>query len=609
MIYPDLSNSDILALDLETYDPNLKTKGNGVYRKEGFILGVALSNGKGFNAFYGFDHKDIPFEERNKNKAYIKDQLSKCKQVVGAHILYDIDWLENFEGMKVNGFLRDVLIAEPLINELQYKFSLENVLKKYLNKSKNTSKPEKFCTDNKLIGDFRQHLHKMSFEAVSDYALGDTADLIEAHNKQLDIINYEGTKDIYDLECELLRVLLMMRKNGVRIDLNRLYKTGMQLQDKLLWYDNYFKKEVGKYINVNAAADMLYVFRKFNFPITYNTPTELMLSKGKIKGNPSFDKLALMRVDHPIVKAILNARHIKTLLSFYIEPYPDLICPDGRIHCNFHPLKCDAGGTITGRLSASQPNLQQVSGKDEEDQNDIDNDLKGQIIRKLFLPNEGCLWGKKDLSQIEYRMISHYGRGVSAEHIRERYRKEPKTDYHKEMMEMANLPDRKTTKALNFGAAYNMGWRKMAIAFMWEQEFAKEVYSRYHAKVPFIKYTSQLVADSAIAKRYIVTILGRRSRLKNDKLAYQMFNHLIQGSCADYMKKAMVDGYKAGIFDIIPLHLTVHDELDNSLPHTKEAYQAWKELDFIMNHTIPTMRVPVKSSSEIGFNWGELVEI
>lgn len=618
MNYPDLFNAEILALDIETHDPNLKTKGSGVYRKDGFILGVSLSDGK-FSEFYGFDHKDVPYETRNKNKAYIKEQLSKVKQVLGANILYDVDWLENYEGMKVNGVLRDLLIAEPLIDELQYKFNLDNVLKKYLNESKNVNELSTFCNNNNLKGDFRQYLHLMPLDKVSNYAIGDTKHLITAHNKQLEIIYRDNIGYIYDIECRLLRVLLLMRKTGVRINMERLYRTGMYLQDKLLYYDNLIKKEVGKYINVNASKDMLYVFNKFKLPITYNAPTDLMLQKGKVQGNPCFDKLLLEKINHPIVKYILNARHIKTLLNFYIEPYPELVCKDGRLHCNFHSMKSDEGGTITGRLSSSQPNLQQVSGKDEEDEtNNVDDELLGQIIRKLFIPENGCLWGKKDLSQIEYRMMVHYGRGHSADYMRERYNKDPKTDFHNEMQEITNLPDRKTTKRMDFGAAYSMGPNSMSYKFSWELAHAKEMYDMYHAKVPFIRYTSKLVADRAIEKGYIVTILGRHSHLRSERLSYQKFNHLIQGSCADYLKKAMVDAYEAGIFDLIPLHLTVHDELDNSIPHKKECYQASLELSNIMENalskTIPgvmpiALRVPVKASNEVGFNWGELIEI
>jgi len=162
---------------------------------------------------------------------------------------------------------------------------------------------------------------------------------------------------------------------------------------------------------------------------------------------------------------------------------------------------------------------------------------------------------------------------------------------------------------LNFGAAYSMGAKSMSIKFLWEKEYAKQIYNNYHAKVPFIKYTSNLVSKSAIEKGFIVTVLGRRSRLKSEKLAYQKFNHLISGSCADYIKKTMVCAYKAGIFNTIPLHITVHDELDNSVPHTREGYEAWRELGHIMNNAIPTLRVPIRSSSELGFNWGDLIEL
>ena len=290
---------------------------------------------------------------------------------------------------------------------------------------------------------------------------------------------------------------------------------------------------------------------------------------------------------------------MKTLLEMFIIPYQDLIV-DGRLHCNFNPLRSDEGGTVSGRFSSSNPNLQQVSAKKEGNE--------GQIIRKIFIPEENQLWLKNDWSQIEYRLIAHYARGAGSDTIRNRYNNDPKTDYHDEMGQMTGLPDRKIVKTLNFGAAYGMGPKKMALTYGWTEEYAYNIYNMYHAKVPFVHITSNAVANTASTRGYIKTILGRKARLKSKDKSYVMFNRLIQGSAADLMKKAIADSYEAGVFNTLTPHLTVHDELDCSMPNTKEGREAAKELKLIMENCIK-LKVPIISDAELGENWGTLTSM
>jgi len=400
-------------------------------------------------------------------------------------------------------------------------------------------------------------------------------------------------------------LLLQMRRSGVRLNKDKLYKTGLELSDIQFDLQEELNEFSGFIMNVNSNKDLEKLFEKENIPITYNAPTDRMLLDGKILGNPSFSKPVLETTAHPIVKKILELRHISTLLSLFIHSYPEYIVGD-RLHCQFNQLRSDNFGTVSGRFSSSNPNLQQVSNKEEEDHIHSDSEiLNGLIIRKLFIPEEDHHWLKMDWSQIEYRIIAHYAIGEGSELIRRRYNEDPNVDYHDEIGEMVGLTSRKTVKNLNFGTAYSMGIATMAKKFNMELEEAQNIYKMYHAKVPFVRETSRRVINKSKRVGFIKSILGRRARMPSSKKAYVMFNRLIQSSAADIMKKAMVDAYNAGIFEVLIPHITVHDELDSSMPKTQEGEEAGKELKNIMESCIK-LKVPIKVDAEIGNNWGEL---
>lgn len=608
LTYHNYKTDSLISVDTEAYDPYLTEKGNGVYRNDGKILGVSFSNGE-LSEYYPLRHIDTSPEKFEQNLRYIRDQLSAPNKKVFANAIYDLDWLVNWEGIGVGGELHDIQLAEPLINEYRRSYSLNTLSQYYLNSTKLSQSLDYYAVSvgipvsksNPAI----KHIKDFPGEVVAPYGQEDTRLTIEVFKQQLPILERNDLMGIYTLERSLIPLLLQMRKIGVRIDKDKLFKTGMNLAD--IRYD--LQEEIDSMlnisINVNSNKDLEKVFNKFNIPIVYGEPTKRMIINGIFRGNPSFKKEILSRIDHPIVKKILELRHISTLLNLFFNPYPDLLVGD-RLHCNFNQLRSDESGTVSGRLSSSNPNLQQVSGKKEEDFTSIQSDiLSGQIVRKLFIPEDGYNWVKMDLSQIEYRLIAHYALGEGSELIRARYNSNPKTDYHEELGKMTNIDDRKTVKNLNFGAAYGMGKDKMAITHGWDYSHATTVYNQYHRKVPFVKETSNRVGNKAKRVGFIKTILNRRCHIPASNKAYVMFNRLIQGSAADVMKKSMADAYNAGLFNVLYPHLVVHDEWDVSSPNTKEGDEASKELKHIME-TCVKIKVPIIAQCEKGKNWGEL---
>lgn len=626
MTYPDLSKEPYIQFDIETYDPNLLKKGTGVYRKDGFILGVAISGAPGSpSEYYSLNHIDTTRSEAEKNKKYLTDILGSQIPKLGTNIKYDLDWLENFEGIKVNGRLHDIQIAAPLLDEYRFSYSLENLAQDLLGESKKNDLPFKWALSHglpvKKRSDAVKYLKDMPYNVVRPYALGDVdlpGRIFEIQKRQME---EQGLIEIYDLECKVIRVLLQMRKTGVRLDVDRLYRVGMAIKDEVYLKEQKLFKQLGRKVNIKSTKDKQWILDKFGLEYPHNPPTKLMREKGVTKGNPCIDKNVLKSLKHWSAQAILELTHLKQLDSLYIGPYMDLLVGD-RIHCDFQQLRADDSGTVSGRFSGKNPNLQQVSAK-KEDEEDVTNPLlKGKIIRDLFIPEEGCVWNKNDWSQIEYRLISHYAMGPGADLIREKYQNDPKTDYHSEVQRMAGFPMdeeyRKLAKTLNFGIAYSMGPSRMAKTYSWDLEYAKELHTLYHSKVPFVRYTSNRVAAKAKQTGFVFTLLKRRARLDKETLkfletrdkqykdrSYVMFNRLIQGSAADLMKLAMVQAYEKGLFDTLPLHITVHDELDVSMPKTKEGFEVALELKNTMENCVK-LRVPIISDAEYGKTWGSL---
>ena len=590
MQYPDLSSAKMMCVDIETYDPELKAYGPGVYRRDGNILGVGIATNEGFSEYYNFGHKPVNMEERKKNLAFVREALAlPCKKLF-ARYSYDMDWLENWAGIKVNGEIHDIQVAEPLIDENQFSFSLDNLAKKYLGYGKTKSTIEKFCEDHGMKGDARKWLYMMPYDVVRPYVLGDIEEPLDIFEKQWAIMKEQGLLDVYHIEIGIARMLLQMRKNGVRLDVPYVNKMIGEMETEIKKQELVLFNEYGNF-NYNSTAQIAPIFDSLGLPYRIIEKT----------GNPSITADDLALLNHPIAQQITGIKKLsKARKTFFINSFTEARVA-GRIHTSFEQLKADEMGTITGRFSSRNPNLQQIPARDK---------IIGPMCRRAFIPEEGHDWGKIDWSQVEYRIIAHYASGPQSDNIRREYSENPKTDYHQFVMGLTGL-DRKPAKNLNFGAAYFMGAKTCSQKFHWSIEEAKELLTLYHSKVPFVRHTGNQVSSIARGRGYVKTIAGRRSRVTPEMLKHRkefvMFNHLIQGTAADIMKIAMKQGWEKGLFEpgaLVP-HLTVHDELDVSVPRTKEGNEAFKELKHTME-TCVELRVPIIADAEIGKNWQDL---
>lgn len=602
--YKDFLSQEFIAFDVETKDPALKEKGPGQYRNDGEIVGYSLASASGASSYFDISHNDTTAETKERNLNFLAHVLSAQPIVVTANGLYDIDWLQNTQGVNGDYFrvpknVHDIQYAEPLLDEYG-KFSLNSLCRKYeINEKKETALVH-WCEEQGFSGDPRKYIYKMPAKLVAEYAAYDALSTLLIYKKQLDLLRKDDLYQLFLLECAMLPILAQMRKTGVRIDKNKLNLVEQRLRSLA----DSVKKELitisgDSEFNPKSSANCAKLFDKLGVAYPRNAQTEKMRAENT-PGSPQINTDFLNKIADkvPSAQKIKQWRHFSTLINTFILPYKNFIVGD-RIHALFHPLRSDDYGTVSGRFSSSMPNLQQV----DKTKVDLGGGLEGKVIRQLFIPEEDHLWACADQSQEEYRLIAHYATGPGADEFRAQYNDNPDFDMHDYIAQTTGFI-RDNAKRLNFGGAYFLGAQTCATKFLWELDEAKRFLETYHKKVPFLRPTRDLVIATAQRRGYIKTILGRRARTHASRKLTSMFNRLIQGSAGDIMKKSLLDCYNAGIFTTLPLHITVHDEIDVSCPRTKEGTEALKEMCYLMENCVK-LKVPLRVACETGENWGE----
>ena len=607
MDFPNIKDADKIAIDLETKDPNIMDKGPGWATNDGEIIGVAIAV-DGWKGYYPIRHETGFNHDPRVVFDWLNEMLSGEGEKIAHNATYDFGWLEA-EGVKWNGRIIDTMIAAPLINENKYSYSLNAVAKEYLAESKNEFLLNETAAQWGVNP--KSEMFKIPSQYVGEYAEQDAVLCLKLWDRLKPEITQQDLQTVFDLETDLIPILMKMRKKGVRVDLEQLKKAEksfIKRENELL---DFVFKETNLKCDIWAARSIATVFDqcKIDYPKTD-------------KGNPSFTKSFLEFHPHPVPKAIVQARNFnkaRTTFLHTIEKYQH----NGRIHANINQLRTENGGTLTGRFSYSNPNLQQIPAKD-----DAESDIKiGSLVRGLFLPEEGEKWGSFDYSQQEPRLVSHYANIVKlegAEKIVKAYNEDKETDFHTIMAEIGNIP-RKSAKTINLGLFYGMGVGKLSDQLGIDPEEGKSLIKQYNERVPFVRQLADAVSDHANKRGAVKTFLGRRCRFElwepkafgsykaypldrakeeygeytplKRSGTYKALNRLIQGSAADQTKKAMVDLDKEGITPMIQ----IHDELAISL---KDDPETQKKIIDIMENTIE-MSVPSKVDVAIGKNWGE----
>ena len=515
----DLQDVDTVAIDIETYDPNLKTKGLGAIRKDGFITGVAVATGKD-TVYFGLHHSDKTTSKEEEKEFW--DQLNK-KLLQNSNIIkvfhnaiYDVCWLRAVTGKMLKGRLVDTMVAASVIDENRFKYSLDALSKDYLNDSKyKYDLYEKAAIEG--IKDPMSNMHKLSYGLVKVYAKQDvdlTLKLWNLFNKKLDKTLYtkaENNKvytcrNIFELETRLFPCLVEMKFKGVRIDTQKLEHLGKRLRrrrDNLL---SIIKKHTGLKLQLWAATSIKQLLDNRKITKFEKTPKS---------GMPKLPKDFLKTHEDRFLRMVSKAREADKAVNTFIEGLKSYIYK-GRIHADINQIKGDGGGTVTGRFSMSNPNLQQIPSKG----------YIGKKMRQLFIPEEGHTWGSFDYSQQEPRIVVHYAikHGLSeTEDLKERF-DDDKADFHQVVADMAKI-SRKQAKTINLGLFYGMGKGKLQAELNLDKAQAKTLFDTYHKKVPFVKELSDNLIQFAAKNKLIFTLEDRFCRFDKYESVNKRWNN------------------------------------------------------------------------------------
>jgi DNA polymerase I-like protein with 3'-5' exonuclease and polymerase domains len=604
--FPDLSHEDEIAIDLETRDENMKTLGTGWARRDGEIVGIAVAAGS-FKGYYPVNHQGGGNLPRSKVFKWIQEVLKTDAAKIMHNAQYDLGWIRSM-GWEVKGPIIDTMVTAALVDENRRSYSLNNLSIEMLGEMKSETELKEEAAQRGL--DAKAELWKMPAMAVGFYAEQDAVLTLKLWHHLKTFVKKEQLQTIWNTEMELLPILIKMREVGIKIDLDKaeiLKKQFKTLESSLI---TEIKKLSGVVVDIWAARSVAKAFDAVG--IKYD-----LTEKSKA---PSFTTNWLTNNEHPLAKLIREAREVNKLHSTFIDSFLRF-SHKGRIHAEINQLRSDTGGTVSGRLSYSNPNLQQIPARNKE---------YGKLIRGLFLPEEGCKWGSFDYSQQEPRLVVHYAAttdkklgGLAGADVLIKAYREDDADFHQVVADMANIP-RTQAKTINLGIFYGMGQAKLAKQLGITVEEAKAILAEYNSKVPFVKQLANRVQKQASETGAVKTIGGRKCRFNlyepksyglflaltekeyimehgslssaRRAMTYKALNRLIQGSAADQVKIAMVNCYKAGH---IPM-LQIHDELCFNI----ESESDEKNIINVMENSVE-LEVPNKVDVSIGDNWGE----
>ena len=604
--FPDLTHHKQIAVDLETCDPNLTTLGPGWARKDGYIVGIAVAAGD-WEGYFPVRHANGHNMDARIALKWLKKQMATPHiDKIMHNATYDLGWLRA-EGVEVQGRIIDTMITGAVVDENRYSYSLNSLGQKYLDESKDEKLLRVAAAEWGL--DPKAEMYKLPPEFVGRYAEQDAGMTLRLWERLKIELEKQDLWNIWNLETSLIPMMCDMRQLGVRVDLDKAEHAKKYLKSKGQELRTEIHRQTGVKIEPWAAASVAAVFE------------ELGLSYPKTEaGAPSFTKQYLSLHAHPVAQMIVKLREFDKANSTFIDT---ILRHEhkGRIHCEFHQLRSDDGGTVTGRFSSSNPNLQQIPARDPE--------IK-KLIRGLFIPEEGTKWGSFDYSSQEPRLLVHFAASLKGEYkhplvdkIVEEYHSGD-VDLHQMVADIAGIK-RKEAKVVNLGIMYGMGKGKLGDQLDISAEEAGELLATHQEKVPFVKELAELATRQAAKTGQIRTILGRRCRFHlwepasfgykkplpyeqalkeygqplRRAFTYKALNKLIQGSAADQTKKAMADCYAEGL---LPM-LTVHDELCFSVEGDD---QARRIKDIMENGLSDVLKVPSKVDDELKDNWGEI---
>jgi len=589
-----------IAIDLETCDPELTERGSGNVVGRGRIVGIAVAV-EGWSAYYPIAHEGGGNMDKKLVLNWLQDLFKQDSTFVFHNAMYDICWLRS-SGLIPPVKIVDTMIAASLVNENRWSFRLNDLAKEYAGIGKDEAVLQAAAREYGI--DAKKDMWKLPSMFVGQYAERDAESTLKLWHRMKIELSDQNLWPIFDTETKLFPCLVDMRFKGVRVDVEKADIIKKQLIEKENKILNKIKDLTGVTVELWAAASIAKVFDALKLPYDRTEKTNA----------PSFTKNFLSNHPNEIAQGISYAREINKAHTTFIDTIVKH-SHNGRIHADINQIRSDDGGTVTGRFSMSNPNLQQIPVRHKE---------LGPLIRSLFIPEKNHKWGVFDYSQQEPRILIHYAKLQRLDGINEisQAYESGEADFHAAVAKMAGI-ERSQAKTINLGLMYGMGKNKLMAELGLMKEAAEKLIDQYHKKAPFIKQLMQAVSRRADESGKIRTLGGRLCHFDlwepvtwgeglpkphaeaikeygpGIKRAgtYKALNRLIQGSAADMTKLSIIALSEA---KIIP-HIQIHDELDISVESNEHA----KQIVEIMESSIK-LEIPNKVDYEFGDNWGAI---
>ncbi len=581
----DLKKVKRFAIDLETTSP---------YPMWADLVGISLSHTPHQAYYIPVGHEPRKSKEQlplpwvlEKLKPLLEDEVL---EKVGQNIKYEWIVLKRY-GIELRGIQCDTMIASYLLNPTKHNHNLSEIAREYLDR------PVTDYKDVVGVGGKALTFDQIELERARDYSCEDADVTLQLANLLFPKLIEGEIKDLFDqVEMPLLIVLAKMEMNGVKIDIDFLNEYSKEVEGQLQQKEERIYALAGEVFNINSSQQLGKVlFDKLKLPV---------IKKTKTGHSTDVDVLTKLALQHELPLEILAYRNLNKLRSTYIDVLPKLIHPKtGRLHTSYNQTV-----TATGRLSSSDPNLQNIPIRTEE----------GNRIRQAFIPEKG--WGivSADYSQIELRLLAHLSQD---ETLMEAFRREE--DIHaRTASEIFGVPMDKVTptmrreaKVINFGIIYGMSPYGLSQQLGTEPKIAQAYIGEYFKKYTGVQAYIEKTLEEARQRGYVITLLHRRRylpdiqsptvaiRQASERMA---INTPLQGTAADIIKVAMIH-IQNRIEELrlsTKMIMQVHDELVFEVPED----EVQEALSMIQNEmeTVMELSVPLNVSIHWGKNWAEV---
>lgn len=534
--------------------------------------------------------------------SWLSDNMPEAEFCVFHHAKYDLHMLLN-AGISDSVIERSniwcTMVHETLIDDTHKSYALGNVCSKRFNVKKRDDELLQWLADHCGGKPDRKtqmkNISKAPIEMVAHYAIGDTELTKMLFDEQRKDIVQQELEKVSNLEMAVLKTLLNMERRGAPVNLDKVEESLIKFRKMEEEIGEKITNLSGIDINVRSGKQLEAAFKNLGIDVKYNKDT----------GNPVFDKETLGTMDDELSRAILEKRSYGTMINTFLSRFSDYVYDDGRIRCDFNQTKTDEYGVITGRLSASNPNLQQVpSPKRSGD--------KAAEVRAVFEAPNGMKWLSADWKQFEFRMFAHYANDPT---VIEEFKLNPEADYHQLVADLTGLARDPFSKQLNLGLVFGMGQglvaKKCKLPYSQKTEKgkvylvagreAKALFEKYHQKLPGVRKMLKAAENVASTRGFVKTLSGRRIRFHDKNTTYKAAGLVFQGSSADLGKKKLVELDNAFKNTGSELILMIHDEFC-ILSEDGNVEKDMKMVKEIVED-IPELRIPIRSDVQAAGNW------